>query len=100
MDKINQFFNQFGLDKYVHLVISVLIFIPVNLAFGPIWGVVAGTVFNIIKQAWDLYTKSNTPHQAMADMWAGAIGSLLAWMCTLNSSHLIWLVSVITSAPV
>lgn len=84
MEKLTQFLTKFGVDKYIHLVVSILIFIPINLLWGPIWGVVVGTLLNALKQVWDLYKKSNTPHQAMADMWAGGVGSLLAWLCTLG----------------
>jgi hypothetical protein len=84
MDKINAFFNQFGIDKYIHFVMSILIFIPVNFFYGPVWGVVAGTLLNLAKQVMDVKSGGNTWKEAGLDMAAGLAGSLAAWACTLR----------------
>lgn len=86
MNKLDEFVISIEKDKYIHIVMSILIFIPVNYLLGPIWGVVAGTLFNAIRQAKDIYLyKKDTLQTASTDFVYGLIGSGLAYLCTLPS---------------
>lgn len=92
MDKINQLVALIGKDKWVHFVVSVLIFVPVSFVSGPIMGVIAGTMLNGIKQVYDVKTGANTPQEAGWDMLAGIAGSLTAWLCFVSSLKPLFLI--------
>lgn len=70
------------LDKWMHFVVSVLLFIIVHyvtgnsfLAFG------IASIAHIVKKGYDIYNGLRDKADIFGDVGAGILGALAAWAC-------------------
>lgn len=70
-------------DKANHIIYGLLVFIVVNLFFGPVIGLAASIVVGCVKELYDLLTKSGTPDGY--DILATAFGGVLGSLCTIQT---------------